>query len=101
MTRLHIEMVNYWTRVEGEEDRVRTFARIPDGYYGETDQLPKDDEVYYWLEAEEWEESLIGKVYGDALVLRVSDCVCDELDGDVAGQGWTCYPCYQNKEARA
>lgn len=73
MTAPYVEMINYWTRVEGEEDRVRTFARIPDGYYGETDQLPEDDEVYYWLDAEEWEESLIGKVYGDALVLRVEE----------------------------
>ena len=74
----YVEMLRYWTRVEGEEDRVRTFARIPDGWEGREDELPEDDRVYYWLDAEEWEDSFIGKTYGDALVLRLEDMEVEE-----------------------
>lgn len=30
-----------------------------------------------------------------------ANCTCRELDDDLLDDGWTCYPCYDNKEAQA
>ena len=73
MSKPYVERLHYWTQVEGEEERVRVFARIPDGWEGRVEELPEDDFVFYWLEDEEWNEDFIGKVYGDALVLRSAE----------------------------
>lgn len=85
MTTPYIETADYWTQVEGEEERVRTFARIPDGWEGETDQLPEDDEVFYWLDAEEWVALGTGDIYGDAEVLA---CACDQCESERYAEHW-------------
>lgn len=80
-----IETAPFWTQVEGEEEKVRVFARIPDGWEGETDLLPKDDEVYYWLNAEEWMMLGAGSTYGDADILA---CACDECESERYAEHW-------------
>ena len=77
MIKPEVETALFWTQVEGEEERVRVFARIPDGWEGETDQLPEDEEVFYWLDTEEWIRLGVGDTYGDAKVLA---CACDECE---------------------
>ncbi len=71
------EIAMFWTQVEGEEERIRTFARIPDGYEGETADLPQDEEVFYWLTDEEWTSLGAGETYGDVEILA---CACDECE---------------------
>lgn len=85
MTTPKIETALFWTQVEGEEERVRVFARIPDGWEGETDQLPEDDQVFYWLDAKEWESLGTGETYGDAEVLA---CACDECESERYSEQW-------------
>ena len=73
MTKPYVERLYYWTQVEGEEEKVRGFALIPDGWEGKVEELPEDDFIYYWLDSDEWNEDHIGKTYGDALVLRSAE----------------------------
>lgn len=71
------QIAMFWTQVEGEEERIRTFARIPDDYKGDLADLPRDEEVFYWLTNEEWISLGAGETYGDAEILA---CACDECE---------------------
>jgi hypothetical protein len=44
-----VETAQFWTKVEGEKERVRTFARIPQGWEGELENHPLDPDVFYWF----------------------------------------------------
>lgn len=78
MTTPYIETADYWTQVEGEEERVRTFARIPEGWEGKVDQLPHDEWVYYWMNDEEWTSLFwCSGNYGGAEIIC---CACDECE---------------------
>ena len=73
---LEIQEKHYLTQVEGEEPTVRIFGLIPDGYDGELSELTSDDDVYYWLDRQEWENLKTGQVYGDAVILEGDEEVC-------------------------
>lgn len=77
MSKPEVETALFWTQVEGEEERVRVFARIPEGWEGKTEQLPEDSQVFFWLDDEEWIALGTGETYGDAEVLA---CACDECE---------------------
>lgn len=72
-----VETAQFWTKVEGEKERVRTFARIPQGWEGELENHPLDPDVFYWLDDQEWIALGAGEIYGDAEVLA---CACDECE---------------------
>lgn len=74
-----IMTARFWTSVKGEGDSVRTFALIPDGYEGELDELPIDEEVFYWCDSAEWIGLGAGEVYGDAEVIA---CACIECEAE-------------------
>jgi hypothetical protein len=76
-SKVEIETAQFWTKVEGEGELVRTFAKIPEGYTGLTSDLPEDDEVFFWLTPKEWIGLGAGEVYGDVEVLS---CACDECE---------------------
>ena len=80
-----IETVQFWTKAVGEGEMVRTFAKIPEGYTGETSELPKDDEVFFWLTPQEWIGLGAGEEYGDVSVLA---CACDECESERYAQHW-------------
>jgi hypothetical protein len=75
ITAEQIMTAQFWTKVEGEREKVRTFALIPDEFEGETQDLPLDDQVFYWCDSKE--------VYGDAEVLA---CACDECEFEREGE---------------
>lgn len=82
---MNIEMAKFWTQVKGEGEKVRTFARIPDGWEGETSDLPNDDQVFFWLDSKEWLALGAGEVYGDAEVLA---CACEECESERYAEEW-------------
>jgi hypothetical protein len=49
--------------------RWQKFGVIPDGFTGETDDLPFDEDVMFWLEADE--PVVVGREYGDFVVTEV------------------------------
>ena len=53
ITAEQIMTAQFWTKVEGEREKVRTFALIPDEFEGETAELPLDDQVFYWCDSKE------------------------------------------------
>lgn len=65
-----VEIVRFWTQAEGEDEVVRTFAKIPEGYSGSLSDLGEDDEVFFWLTPQEWAELGAGSQYGDVEVLK-------------------------------
>ena len=71
-----IEIARYLTKVEGESEQVRVFGLIPDGYNGNTADLPMDDEIFYWLESKEWMTLGIGETYGGAEIIACVNCEC-------------------------
>ena len=83
ITAEQIMTAQFWTKVEGEREKVRTFALIPDEFEGETAELPLDDQVFYWCDSKEWIALGAGEVYGDAEVLA---CACDESELIVTGK---------------
>ena len=48
-----------------------TFGLIPDGYQGETEDLPNDEYMFYWLDAEEWQQFKIGFTNGEWTVTDI------------------------------
>jgi len=85
ITAEQIMTAQFWTKVEGEEEKVRTFALIPDEFEGETEELPLDDQVFYWCDSKEWIALGAGEVYGDAEVLA---CACDECESERYAEHW-------------
>jgi len=83
ITAEQIMTAQFWTKVEGEKEKVRTFALIPDEFEGETKNLPLDDQVFYWCDSKEWIALGAGEVYGDAEVLA---CACDECEFEREGE---------------
>ena len=85
ITAEQVMTAQFWTKVEGEEEKVRTFALIPDEFEGETEDLPLDDQVFYWCDSKEWISLGTGEVYGDAEVLA---CACDECESERYAEHW-------------
>ena len=83
ITAEQIMTAQFWTQVKGEEERVRTFALIPDDFEGETESLPLDNQVFYWCDSKEWLALGAGEVFGDAEVLA---CACGECESERAGE---------------
>jgi hypothetical protein len=48
-----------------------------------TENLPLDDQVFYWCDSKEWIALGAGEVYGDAEVLA---CACDECEFEREGE---------------
>jgi hypothetical protein len=80
---LKLQTAQFWTKVEGEKEKVRTFALIPDGWTDKLDQHPQDEQIFYWLDEQEWLALGAGEVYGDAEVLS---CACDECEFERGGE---------------
>ena len=51
------------------EIRWQKFGVMPDGYDGDTDDLPFDEDVMFWLRSDE--PILVGQEYGDFIVTEV------------------------------
>jgi hypothetical protein len=83
ITAEQIMTAQFWTQVKGEEERVRTFALIPDDFEGETESLPLDNQVFYWCDSKEWLALGAGEVFGDAEVLA---CACGECESEREGE---------------
>ena len=80
-----IETAQFWTKAVGEGERVRTFAKIPEGYTGSLSDLSRDDEVFFWLTPEEWIALGAGEEYGDVEVLS---CACEECESERYAEYW-------------
>jgi len=78
-----LETAQFWTKAEGESERVRTFARIPQGWEDKLDQHPEDEYIFYWCDEQEWIWLGAGEVYGDVEVLA---CACDECEFEREGE---------------
>ena len=83
ITAEQIMTAQFWTKVEGEREKVRTFALIPNGWEDKLDQHPQDEQIFYWLDEQEWLSLGAGEVYGDAEVLA---CACDECEFEREGE---------------
>lgn len=80
-----LETVQFWTQAEGEDEQVRTFARIPQGWEGKLDQHPQDNEIFYWCNEQEWIGLGSGEQYGDVELLR---CACEECESERFAEYW-------------
>lgn len=70
-----LKTAQFWTLVEGESEKVRTFALIPAEWADKLDQHPEDEDIFYWCNEQEWIALGAGEVLGDAEVIA---CACDE-----------------------
>jgi len=80
-----IETAQFWTKAVGEGERVRTFAKIPEGYTGSLSDLSRDDEVFFWLTPKEWIALGAGEKYGD---VEVFSCACEECESERYAEYW-------------
>jgi hypothetical protein len=75
-----LKTAQFWTLVEGESEKVRTFALIPAEWADKLDQHPEDEDIFYWCNEQEWLALGAGEVLGDAEVIA---CACDECEQEV------------------
>jgi len=76
-----LKTAQFWTIVEGERERVRTFALIPAEWEDKLDQHPDDEDIFYWCNDQEWLALGAGEVLGDAEVIA---CACGECEQEGA-----------------
>jgi hypothetical protein len=84
-----LKTAQFWTLVEGESEKVRTFALIPAEWADKLDQHPDDQDIFYWCNDQEWLALGAGEVLGDAQVIA---CACDECEQE--GECDTCSDSY-------
>ena len=64
-----IEVAGHWVDEPDERIHWAHFGRIPIGYVGETEDLPGDDQILFWLEHDQ--PLVVGEDYGDFIVKLV------------------------------
>lgn len=67
---MDIKLIEVTGHYFGEGDRTQLFGVMPNGYQGDTADLPYDSRVAYWLEADE--AVVVGNEYGDFTVTGVN-----------------------------
>lgn len=64
-----IEVEAHWDDEVAEFAVERVFGRLPEGFNGDTEEYPEDDQVSYWLEHDE--KLVVGGQYGDFIVTKI------------------------------
>ena len=80
-----LETAQFWSTINGEDKRIRTFARIPTGWEDKLDQHPQDSEIFYWLDEKEWLSLGAGEKYDD---IELLSCACDECESERYAEHW-------------
>lgn len=83
-----VQKVQFWTKVFGvmEEPRVMTFGLIPEGWEGELEDHPEDDQVFFWCDEEEFKSLGAGEIIGGDIELVA--CACDECESERHADDW-------------